>query len=84
MLTTYYLSTLFFSLQFVAPEKFDAEAKQMFRFQKHLGELVIAPVFVQRQCDSDKEDYEVNIPLFKFWFGIPYVLFTNECYFLTQ
>eukprot|EP01032_Pedospumella_encystans_P012578 gene12578-14544_t len=28
---------------FVAPEKFDAEAKRMFRFQKHLGELMIAP-----------------------------------------
>lgn len=47
--------------QFDAPEKFDRESRKNHAFQKHLGDLVIAPVYVQRRCDEDKENYEVSV-----------------------
>lgn len=28
-------------------------------FQKHLGDLVVAPQYVMKQCSLDKEDFEV-------------------------
>jgi hypothetical protein len=28
-------------------------------FQKHLGDLVVAPHYVMKQCNMDKEDFEV-------------------------
>jgi probable rRNA maturation factor len=28
-------------------------------FQKHLGDLVVAPRYVMKQCNMDKEDFEV-------------------------
>lgn len=49
--------------QFDAPEKFDRESRKNHAFQKHLGDLVIAPVYVQRRCDEDKENYEVSVTL---------------------
>jgi hypothetical protein len=39
---------------------FDSDSSKTFFIQKHLGTLVIAPVYVQRQLDVDKEDYEVG------------------------
>lgn len=53
--------------QFNAPEVFDADSKAAFsHFGKHLGDIVIAPQYVQRQCDRDREDCEVNLQLFMF------------------
>lgn len=31
-------------------------------FQKHLGDLVVAPQYVMKQCKLDKEDFEVCLP----------------------
>lgn len=29
-------------------------------FQKHLGDLVVAPQYVMKQCELDKEDFDVR------------------------
>lgn len=50
----------FLHAQFSAPEVFDAESRAAFKhFGQHLGDIAIAPVYVKRQCDSDREDCEV-------------------------
>ena len=30
-------------------------------FQKHLGDLVLAPNYIMKQCHLDEEDYKVNM-----------------------
>ena len=39
-------------------------------FQKHLGDLVLAPNYIMKQCYLDEEDYKVNMTV--------YVLFINN------
>lgn len=52
---------MFIDFQFDAPEKFDRESRKSFQMQKHLGEMFISPVYVQRRCDEDKLHYEVSV-----------------------
>lgn len=47
-------------MQFESPEIFSRASQQVFRFNRQLGEIVIAPQYVLHQCREDKKDYEVS------------------------
>ena len=47
-------------VQFESPEVFSRASQQVFRFNRQLGEIVIAPQYVLQQCREDKKDYEVS------------------------
>lgn len=45
-------------------------------FQKHLGDLVLAPNYIMKQCHLDEEDYKVNMTdIYIIFFIIFYLLF---------
>jgi hypothetical protein len=50
-------------------------------FQKHLGDLVVAPHYVMKQCNLDKEDFEVwyiATPLTEICHLVPRILECNS------
>ena len=49
-----------YGVQFESPEVFSRASQQVFRFNRQLGEIVIAPQYVLQQCREDKKDYDVS------------------------
>jgi ssRNA-specific RNase YbeY (16S rRNA maturation enzyme) len=45
--------------QFTAPERFTRESKEFLKLGRQLGDIVIAPSYVQKQCDEDRDFHEV-------------------------
>ena len=43
---------------FKKPGVFDSDGDPTHEYQRHLGDIVISPAYVQRQCDRDKLDFE--------------------------
>ena len=44
--------------EFIKPGEFDYDADPTMQYMKHLGDIVVAPAYVQRQCERDKSYYE--------------------------
>jgi len=41
---------------FTAPGVFDFDGDPTIQFEKHLGDIVISPAYVQRQCEREKNE----------------------------
>jgi probable rRNA maturation factor len=46
--------------EFVRPGKFDYDADPTLQYMKHLGDIVVAPAYVHRQCEKDRSYFEVD------------------------
>jgi rRNA maturation RNase YbeY len=49
------------------------------QFEKHLGDLVVSPAYVMRQCKRDKRDFEVQ---FFYFFYCLFISYEAELLFL--